>query len=152
MVETLSFWFIIFYCKAATVVPGHYCMQPPSPSCGISYFNRTVSYWSKITSIPSLSYPSCFPFCPVCFPWCSYSHCSTTLLHFIQYGSQIHTHQPYTVHPLHLHTARYLPIQQVPQPVDPTVIKNIRGVSVLLEGPPASASQPSSTGNPAQRS
>ncbi|XP_070971247.1 protein-methionine sulfoxide oxidase mical3a-like isoform X6 [Oncorhynchus clarkii lewisi] len=42
-------------------------------------------------------------------------------------------------------TARYLQIQQVPQPVDPTVIKNIRGVSVLLEGPPASASQPSST-------
>ncbi|XP_036813217.1 protein-methionine sulfoxide oxidase mical3a isoform X6 [Oncorhynchus mykiss] len=41
--------------------------------------------------------------------------------------------------------ARYLPIQQVPQPVDPTVIKNIRGVSVLSEGPPASASQPSST-------
>ncbi|KAM9571983.1 protein-methionine sulfoxide oxidase mical3a-like isoform 15-T15 [Salvelinus alpinus] len=50
-----------------------------------------------------------------------------------------------TVHPLHLHTARYLQIQQVLQPVDPTVIKNIRGVSVLSEGPPASASQPSST-------
>ncbi|XP_055789939.1 protein-methionine sulfoxide oxidase mical3a-like isoform X21 [Salvelinus fontinalis] len=41
--------------------------------------------------------------------------------------------------------ARYLQIQQVLQPVDPTVIKNIRGVSVLSEGPPASASQPSST-------
>ncbi|XP_024235629.1 protein-methionine sulfoxide oxidase mical3a isoform X26 [Oncorhynchus tshawytscha] len=40
---------------------------------------------------------------------------------------------------------RYLQIQQVLQPVDPTVIKNIRGVSVLSEGPPASASQPSST-------
>ncbi|XP_055789920.1 protein-methionine sulfoxide oxidase mical3a-like isoform X4 [Salvelinus fontinalis] len=44
-------------------------------------------------------------------------------------------------------TARYLQIQQVLQPVDPTVIKNIRGVSVLSEGPPASASQPSSTEN-----
>ncbi|XP_055789924.1 protein-methionine sulfoxide oxidase mical3a-like isoform X7 [Salvelinus fontinalis] len=43
--------------------------------------------------------------------------------------------------------ARYLQIQQVLQPVDPTVIKNIRGVSVLSEGPPASASQPSSTEN-----
>ncbi|XP_071271538.1 protein-methionine sulfoxide oxidase mical3a-like isoform X6 [Salvelinus alpinus] len=51
----------------------------------------------------------------------------------------------FKVHPLHLHTARYLQIQQVLQPVDPTVIKNIRGVSVLSEGPPASASQPSST-------
>ncbi|XP_031657163.1 protein-methionine sulfoxide oxidase mical3a isoform X2 [Oncorhynchus kisutch] len=40
---------------------------------------------------------------------------------------------------------RYLQIQQVLQPVDPTVIKNIRGVSVLSEGPPASVSQPSST-------
>ncbi|KAM9571982.1 protein-methionine sulfoxide oxidase mical3a-like isoform 14-T14 [Salvelinus alpinus] len=53
----------------------------------------------------------------------------------------------FKVHPLHLHTARYLQIQQVLQPVDPTVIKNIRGVSVLSEGPPASASQPSSTEN-----
>ncbi|XP_031657162.1 protein-methionine sulfoxide oxidase mical3a isoform X1 [Oncorhynchus kisutch] len=42
-------------------------------------------------------------------------------------------------------TDRYLQIQQVLQPVDPTVIKNIRGVSVLSEGPPASVSQPSST-------
>ncbi|CAB1323041.1 unnamed protein product, partial [Coregonus sp. 'balchen'] len=42
-------------------------------------------------------------------------------------------------------TARYLQIQQVLQPVDPTGIKNIRGVSVLSEGPPASASQPSTT-------
>eukprot|EP00063_Salmo_salar_P005946 XP_013980781.1 PREDICTED: protein-methionine sulfoxide oxidase mical3a-like isoform X23 [Salmo salar] len=41
--------------------------------------------------------------------------------------------------------ARYLQIQQVLQPVDPSIIKNIRGVSVLSEGPPASASQPSST-------
>nr|XP_029523545.1 protein-methionine sulfoxide oxidase mical3a-like isoform X20 [Oncorhynchus nerka] len=51
----------------------------------------------------------------------------------------------FKVYPLHLHTARYLQIQQALQPVDPTVIKNIRGVSVLSEGPPASASQPSST-------
>ncbi|CAB1313573.1 unnamed protein product [Coregonus sp. 'balchen'] len=59
--------------------------------------------------------------------------------------------------------ARNLQIQQVLQPVDPMGIKNLRGVSVQTEGdkegPPASASQPSttltqpsSTGNPAQRS
>ncbi|XP_029614755.1 protein-methionine sulfoxide oxidase mical3a isoform X13 [Salmo trutta] len=41
--------------------------------------------------------------------------------------------------------ARYLQIQQVLQPVDHSIIKNIRGVSMLSEGPPASASQPSST-------
>ncbi|XP_041746535.2 protein-methionine sulfoxide oxidase mical3a isoform X1 [Coregonus clupeaformis] len=45
--------------------------------------------------------------------------------------------------------ARNLQIQQVLQPVDPTGIKNLRGVSVQTEGdkegPPASASQPSTT-------
>ncbi|KAK6320000.1 hypothetical protein J4Q44_G00091070 [Coregonus suidteri] len=45
--------------------------------------------------------------------------------------------------------ARNLQIQQVLQPVDPMGIKNLRGVSVQTEGdkegPPASASQPSTT-------
>lgn len=145
-------------------------MQRPPSWLWYIIYNSTVSYWSLITSLPSLSFS--FPFCPVCSPFPLYSHptSSTTVspllsLTLLQPATQIHTHHHHTymVQPLHLHTARNLQIQQVLQPVDPTGIKNLRRVSVLSEGdkeePPASASQPStmltqspSTGNPAQRS